>query len=213
MTKEEVHHNNIIVISDPQKAVEDKIKVDMARRKAALPSKITGAILLLFILAGGVLYIVHKRGAMDYSWCLLVWCLTAFPAILWFSTWASQEYIPYSPNTVYWMATAKSNVQKMHISPASGGRIPWPATLHIVIKRENGKTKEENISLGYSPHYCDDIKQDIVDLTLNNEDGVWFAPADRKRKKTEQSITSMRKVVEYYGKDNGNENFNEEDEY
>ena len=41
MTKE-VQHNNILVISDPQKAAEDKIKVDMARRKAALPSKITG---------------------------------------------------------------------------------------------------------------------------------------------------------------------------
>lgn len=191
-------YNDILVISDPQKAAEDKIKVDMARRKAALPSKIACAILLLFLMVDLLSYIAYKCGVWDTQWHVAFLCLTAFPAIFWFAMWASVKYIPYSANTQYWLATAKSNVHKMHISPASGGRMPWPATLHIVTKRENGKTKEENISLGYLPHYCDDIHQDVVDLTLDDEDGVWFTPASRKRAEFDQKVMSIKTVVKYY---------------
>lgn len=206
-----VQYNDILVISDPQKAAEDKIKVDMARRKAAMPSKITGAILLLFILAGGITYILHKCGDLDYAWCLLIWCLTPFPAILWFAVWASARYIPYTANTRYWMATARSNVQGMHITPAAGGRCSWPAELNILIKREDGKTKEASVSLGYLPRYCDDVKQDVVDFTLDDEDGVWFAPAERKRKEFDSHVMSMKQWAKYYEEGNVND-YDEEDE-
>lgn len=191
-------YNDILVISDPQKAAEDKIKVDMARRKAARPSQIMGYVVMCFVLAGAGAYIAHKLGYLDYAWCILVWCLTPLPVIGWFAAWASANYIPYSPNTIYWLATAKQNVHKMSLSKARGGRYPWPATLNVYTKQENGKFKETNIDLGYLPHRCDDISQDIVDLTLDDEEGIWFEPAERQRRESEQYVMSMTQWVKYY---------------
>jgi hypothetical protein len=205
-------YNDIIVISDPQKAFEDKIDVDMRRRKKALPSKIALMVLALFVLAGGVSYIMHKCGMLDYAYCIAIWCVTPFPAILWFALWAGTDYIPYSANTRYWLITNKSNVHKMHITKSRGGRYYWPAHLNIIIHNAKGEPVEKSVDIGYVSHYCDDIKQDVVDFTLNQEEGVWFQPADRKRDEMERSITSMKRVVKYYQEGNYDEYFDEDED-
>ena len=209
--KSETLYNDIIVISDPQKAAEDKINVDMQRKRAALPSKIAAILLLLFVIVDVASYIAYKCGVWETQWHVAFWCITAFPAIFWFAMWAGQKYIPYNANTQYWLATTKGNVQKMHISPASGGRVPWPATLHVFVKRDNGKIKEEGISLGYLQHYCNDIKQDVVDLTLDDEDGVWFTPASRKRAEFDQKVMSMKTITKYYQEGTVDDYFDDED--